>query len=227
MTESVLAQIAEAEKFKQEGNAKFKEQNFQKALAAYWKVFTHVNGLTLPGQKSEADSYAGMLGRSTTGNQVPADKVEDVKRLTQSTHLNMAACYLKQSKHQKCIDACTKALEHGPISKAFFRRGQANLELRNLDEAKSDFEKARELEPNDATIVAELRRLQVAFKQHEQKEKAKFKGMFDKISKEKMEEEEEEVEDPTKQGEAPVAEVGSTETSSTFDNPQQCEPTAS
>merc|ERR1712048_994666 len=104
----------------------------------------------------------------------------------------MAACYLKLAKHQKCIDSCTKALDHGQISKAYFRRGQANLHLGNLDEAKYDFEKARELEPNDAAITTELRRLQAAFKQHEQKEKAKFKGMFDKMSKEKTEEEAEE-----------------------------------
>ena len=35
-----------------------------------------------------------MMGKSA-GSQVPADKVEGVKRLKQSTHLNMAACYLK------------------------------------------------------------------------------------------------------------------------------------
>merc|ERR1719401_170322 len=118
------------------------------------------------------------------GSTVPEEKVEDVKRLKQTTHTNMAVCYLKLGKHQKCIDACTKALEGGKISKAYFRRGQANLELRNLDEAKADFEKARELEPDNQAIVAELRRLQAAFKQHDAKEKKKFANMFDKMAKE-------------------------------------------
>ena len=42
----------------------------------------------------------------------------------------MAACYLKLEEHQKCVDACAKALELGSSAKAHFRRGQAYLELR-------------------------------------------------------------------------------------------------
>merc|ERR1712217_695954 len=124
------------------------------------------------------------MGMGRSGNQVPTDRVEDVKRLKQSTHLNMAACYLKLNEHQKCVNSCSKALETGPLSKAFFRRGQANLEMRNLDEAKDDFEQARKLEPNDAAIEKELRRLQQAFKQHDAKEKKKFAGMFSKMAEE-------------------------------------------
>merc|ERR1711865_626868 len=161
--ETVADQILKAEQFKQDGN-----------------------GLSMPGEKNEAAAYGEMMGKSASAStQVPVDRVEDVKRLKQSTHLNMAACYLKVGKHQKCIDACTAALAFGAISKAFFRRGQANLELRNLDEAKSDFESARQLEPGDAAITAELRRLQAAFKQHADKEKKKFANMFDKMAKEK------------------------------------------
>ena len=49
---------------------------------------------------------------------MPNEKLEEVKKLKQSTHLNMAACYLKLGEHRKCIDACTKALSTSPISKA-------------------------------------------------------------------------------------------------------------
>ena len=44
---------------------------------------------------------------------------------------------------------------------AYFRRGQAHLELRSLDEAKEDFERARELEP-DPAIDKELKRQDMA-----------------------------------------------------------------
>ncbi|CAK9015435.1 unnamed protein product [Durusdinium trenchii] len=46
--------------------------------------------------------------------------------------------------------------------------GQAHLELRSLDEAKEDFERARELEP-DPAIDKELKRLRQAFSQHDAK----------------------------------------------------------
>eukprot|EP00440_Ansanella_granifera_P010482 gb/GFBE01011369.1/.p1 GENE.gb/GFBE01011369.1/~~gb/GFBE01011369.1/.p1 ORF type:complete len:214 (+),score=63.93 gb/GFBE01011369.1/:1-642(+) len=194
MSTDVLGQIKEAETYKQQGNARFKEQNFRGALGSYHKVFCYVNGLQLPGEKSEASQYAEMMGRSASGPSVPPEKVEEVRKLKQSTHLNMAACYLKVGEHKKCIDACSKALAAGPLSKAFFRRGQAHLELRNLDEAKMDFEQARALEPNDPAIEKELRRLKAAFSQHDAKEKKRYAKMFSKMKEETKDEAEEQPE---------------------------------
>merc|ERR1712232_532191 len=178
------AQLEQAEQYKQDGNAHFKEGNYKRALGNYHKVFCYVNGLQVPGEKSEASSYTDMMGKSA-GSQVPDDKVESVKRLKQSTHLNMAACYLKTQEHQKCVDACTKALAAAsPVTKAYFRRGQANLELRNLDEAKDDFEHVKKLEPDNKEVEKELRRLKQAFAQYEAKEKKKYAKMFSKMEKE-------------------------------------------
>mmetsp|Transcript_84547 Transcript_84547/g.147138 ORF Transcript_84547/g.147138 Transcript_84547/m.147138 type:complete len:216 (-) Transcript_84547:61-708(-) len=204
MAESVLEQIKQADFYKAEGNSRFKEGNFQKALGSYHKVFCYVNGLSIPGEKSEASSYVDMMGRSNSANMVPADRVDDVKRLKQSTSVNMAACYLKLLKYEKCVHSCTKALENGPLAKAYFRRGQAHMQLKNLDEAKADFEQARKLEPNDQAVVQELKRLQQAFKQHDAKEKKKFANMFDKMAKESK------AEEPT-QAEKDIAEVSGTE----------------
>merc|ERR1712087_744950 len=160
----------------------FKDQDYKKALGNYHKVFCYVNGLSVPGEKTEASAYGDMMGKSNS-SQVPPEKVEDLKKLKQSTHLNMAACYLKTSQPQKCINSCTKALADGDNTKALVRRGQAYLELRNLDEAKADFERAKALEPSNPAIEQELKRLKVAFKQHDQKEKERYKNMFSKMSK--------------------------------------------
>merc|ERR1711957_658069 len=121
---------------------------------------------------------------TSTGSQVPQESVEEVQQLKLSTRLNMGACYRKTGQHAKCVDVCGKALEISESSKAYFRRAQANLELRALDEAKRDFEKAREMEPNDLAIVQELKRLKAAFQQHEAKEKKKFAKMFNKMAEE-------------------------------------------
>ncbi|CAJ1426948.1 unnamed protein product [Effrenium voratum] len=53
---------SEAEAFKQEGNKRFKEQNFRGALGSYHKVFCYVNGLQVPGERNEATQYAEMMG---------------------------------------------------------------------------------------------------------------------------------------------------------------------
>ncbi|CAK0807752.1 unnamed protein product [Prorocentrum cordatum] len=187
---SPLELLKEAQEFKQQGNARFKEGEWRKALGSYHKVFCYINGLSLPGQKSEAASYGEMMGRSTSASQVPAEHVEEFKQLQLSTNLNMAACYLKIAEYQKCQTACGKALAvSGDSSKAYFRRGQANLELRDLDAARTDFEQARALAPEDPAVEKELKRLKVAFQRHEKQEKARFAKMFDKMAKDSRDDE--------------------------------------
>jgi len=187
MAEGVVLQIKEAEQYKQQGNAFFKDGNYKRALGSYHKVFCYLNGLQMPGEQSEASGYAQMVGQSSAATQVPPHAVEEVNALKSSSHLNMAACYLKTNSYAKCVDVCGKALQLERTSKAFFRRGQANLELRNLDEAKADFEEAQALEPENKAIVAELRRLKAAFAQHEAKEKKKFSKMFSKMAEDREE----------------------------------------
>mmetsp|Transcript_29125 Transcript_29125/g.53139 ORF Transcript_29125/g.53139 Transcript_29125/m.53139 type:complete len:210 (+) Transcript_29125:75-704(+) len=173
----VLAQVQEAEGHKQRGNDFVKEKEYKKALGAYHKVFLYVNYLQLPGEKNEASSYADLMGKNGQP-QVPAELVEDVKRLKQSTSLNMALCYLKTTQYQKCVDACTKALAGIQSSKAYFRRGEAQLELGNLDEARQDLETAHGLEPESREIAALMQRLKKAEAQQHAKEKKCFAKMF-------------------------------------------------
>mmetsp|Transcript_18366 Transcript_18366/g.41533 ORF Transcript_18366/g.41533 Transcript_18366/m.41533 type:complete len:214 (+) Transcript_18366:98-739(+) len=187
MAEDIIAQLDQAEAFKQQGNAFFKEGNFKRALGNYHKVFCYVNGLQMPGESNQVASCAQMMGRSVTGGQVPKERVEEVKRLKQSTHLNMAACYLKMGAHQKCVESCSKALADGDLPKAYFRRGQAHLELRNLDEAKEDLQKTLALEPDDKATEQQLKRLKQAYAQHDAKEKKRFARMFSKMAEQEPE----------------------------------------
>lgn len=174
-------QLKQAETHKDEGNQYFKDGNYKKALGAYHKVFCYVNGLQIPNAASSAEDGNSVSSRAAPPNgQVPKEKVEDLRKLKQSSRLNMAACYLKLEEHQKAVDACTKALELGSSPKAYFRRGQAYLELRNLAGARNDLTKANELTPNDPAIVAELRKLRTALGQANPKERASYAKMFEK-----------------------------------------------
>lgn len=182
---AVAEQLRQAEAYKEEGNTWFKEGNYKKALGAYHKVFCYVNGLQAAPERASSDSKedgASPSQSSTAANQIPKERADDVKKLKQSSRLNMAFCYLKLGEHQKCVDACSKALELGSSSKAYFRRGQAFLELRNMAGAKADLERARELTPNDSAIVAELRKLRSAYSKADPKEKKNFAKMFETAS---------------------------------------------
>mmetsp|Transcript_10381 Transcript_10381/g.24999 ORF Transcript_10381/g.24999 Transcript_10381/m.24999 type:complete len:344 (+) Transcript_10381:32-1063(+) len=176
MVEDLLKQ---AETFKEEGNRLHKEGDYRRALGAYHKVFCFVNGLVPPpaGQKDTQDVQAG-------SNQIPRDRVEEVNKLKQATRLNMAACYLKVKDFQKCVNACTAALELGAQAKAYFRRAQAYVELRNLSDAASDLERARALAPEDASILAQLRQVRRSMKQGDEEERQRYAGMFFKTEAE-------------------------------------------
>lgn len=131
---AAVEQLGEAEKLKAEGNRQHQEGNYKKALGAYHKVFCFINGLVPPPANQDLVSLSS--------NQIPPEKVNEVRRLKETTRLNMAACYLKLGEHQKCVDACNQALELGQNPKAYFRRAQAYLELRNFSAASSDLDRA-------------------------------------------------------------------------------------
>lgn len=157
---SAVDQIEKAEGYKEEGNRLYAAGSHQQALVPYHKVFCYLDGLQPAPESCGRD---GAAGQNFNTSYIPRDRIAAVKQLKQTTRLNMAACYLKIGKHQKCVEACNKALEFGETVKAYFRRGQAYAELRNFAGAISDLERARVLAPKDAAVVSELRKVKIAF----------------------------------------------------------------
>eukprot|EP00929_Paragymnodinium_shiwhaense_P102253 TRINITY_DN65443_c0_g1_i1.p1 TRINITY_DN65443_c0_g1~~TRINITY_DN65443_c0_g1_i1.p1 ORF type:complete len:417 (-),score=94.17 TRINITY_DN65443_c0_g1_i1:51-1301(-) len=182
---SALEQIQQAESFKGEGNRHHGAGDWKRALGAYHKVFCYLNGLQPPppelraggSSSSTAKPDAGYsAGQSTT--QIPKEKVDDVQKLKQTTRLNMAACYLKLEENQKCVDACNKALEQGECVKAYFRRAQAQAELRNFSGALGDLERAKTLAPDDSAVTNEIRKVRQAMQGGNRQEKQQAARML-------------------------------------------------
>eukprot|EP00927_Polykrikos_kofoidii_P029642 TRINITY_DN25607_c0_g1_i1.p1 TRINITY_DN25607_c0_g1~~TRINITY_DN25607_c0_g1_i1.p1 ORF type:complete len:368 (+),score=81.66 TRINITY_DN25607_c0_g1_i1:144-1247(+) len=171
----VLGQIQQAQTHKEDGNRYFAAGDYKKALGAYHKVFCYLNGLQAPNDNSGS---APPVTPSPNSLVIPKGSWGDVKQLKQSTHLNMAACYLKVEQYQKCVDVCGKALQQGDNPKAFFRRAQAFLELRNFSGATSDLEKARALAPSDRAIVVEMHKVRAAMSTGDSNEKRTAAKMF-------------------------------------------------
>jgi len=174
-----VEKLHQAEAYKEEGNKLYKEGAYKRALGAYHKVFCYVNGLQVPGNErvDGLDATAAVDG-SVNRNRLPKESVEDLRKLKQSTRLNMAACYLKVGEFQKCVDACTTALTFGESSKAHFRRAQAQAELRNFSGAKADLERAQELAPDDRAIQLEMRKIRAEFLRADDQEKKRCAKML-------------------------------------------------
>ncbi len=76
-------------------------------------------------------------------------------------------------------------MDYQKNSKAFFRRGKAQLELKNIDESLEDLQKAAELEPLNASITTEISKAKKELDKLNEKQKVVYSGMFSKLKQDK------------------------------------------
>lgn len=109
---------------------------------------------------------------------------EEMKSLLLTSNLNLALCYLKVNEHLEAKSSATAAIEIDPSNeKAYFRRGQALINLGDAEIAVHDFKKVLELEPNNKAAQNQLAICQKVLKEQLQKEKKIYANMFDKFAK--------------------------------------------
>lgn len=136
--------------FKDKGNDYFKKQLFDLAAIMYERMLFNLEH-----------------------NYVFFD--EDAQRqaeLMLSARLNLAQVCLKQKKYTKVREYCDKALRLDKNNlKGYYRRGMANFELKNFQDAKQDFEKVLELDPTvkDAMRQTELCDKKIISSQNEER----------------------------------------------------------
>jgi len=174
------------EKVKAEGNELFKNGKFERASKKYKKAVGYI------------DSDYSMTD----------EQKAKAKTLKSPCYLNLAACKLKSKQWKDAIENCNKALEQEPNNaKALFRRGQAYNELDEWESSKNDLTLALKNAPKSAEIKKELDKLQRKIKSHNDREKKRFKNMFQRMSaleeKEIKEKQEEAAQNETKK-EVPV-----------------------
>lgn len=110
--------------------------------------------------------------------------MEDIQSLKLSANLNLSLCYLKLGNNYEACSAATNAIEIDPKNeKAYFRQGQASLNLGEPAVASKQFSEVLRLQPNNQAAKAQLAVCNKMLNEQLQKEKKIYANMFDKFAK--------------------------------------------
>ena len=68
------------------------------------------------------------------------EKEESRRAMLQAGRMNLSMCLLKSGEWIDARDLCEKVISENPgVAKAFFRRGEAQIQLNDLEAAEADF----------------------------------------------------------------------------------------
>lgn len=115
------------------------------------------------------------------------EKEEERKVLLQAGRLNLAMCKLKGGEWIEARDLCSKVLDEntgaeGGKAKAFFRRGEAQIQLKDYALARDDFRQCLELDPENKAAKNKVTVCNQLIKSQKDKEKRMYAKMFDKFA---------------------------------------------
>ncbi|KAK3871989.1 hypothetical protein Pcinc_022894 [Petrolisthes cinctipes] len=158
-----LVQVVED--IKESGNLAFKKQEVKTAIAKYQKSLLYINHMK--------EQWG------TKRDDISDNETSSLNKIAVSCLLNHALCSSKLGWYDKAINDCNKALELDDKNpKAYFRRGQAYNLINDIEAAKEDLHRARDLEPSDKGILKELESVTKKIKVQREKEKKIYAKLF-------------------------------------------------
>lgn len=106
-------------------------------------------------------------------------KLQPLHRCYMITCLNIAAVELKLANFSNAKYSCNEVLRGEPRNaKALYRRGQAEIGLKNYDEAVRDLKTAHQLLPNNKNVLSEFQRAKEHWKDYHKLQKRVYKNLF-------------------------------------------------
>lgn len=116
--------------------------------------------------------------------QQPEEFAEKFENMFFAGQLNCSLVNLKLNETAECIKNCEKVLDKNPKHvKALYRKAQSLQQRKDYDEAISVYQKVCGLDPESKASVQQIAVCKQALVQLNAKERKRFAGMFDKMSK--------------------------------------------
>jgi peptidyl-prolyl isomerase D len=147
------------------GNAAFKNTNLGLAVKKYQKALRYLHEYPAPVDGDPSDLFPKLCA------------------LKISVYTNCALVQNKMNLWTGAVESTTKALDIEGITdkdkaKAYFRRAQAKMSMRQEEDALSDLNQAIKFAPGDAAIVKELDAAKKRLAARKEKEKKAYKNAF-------------------------------------------------
>lgn len=120
------------------------------------------------------------------GGSITNGNANEVKNILQPLHrcymitcLNVAAVELKMANFSNAKYSCNEVLRGEPRNaKALYRRGQAEIGLKNYDEAIRDLKTAHRLLPNNKNVLDEFQRAKEKWMDYHKLQRRVYKNLF-------------------------------------------------
>lgn len=162
--------VSTAYSLKDEGNAQFKAKKYKDAIRCYYKSVLHIKGLMGPD-----DEYFLYSKKET---RISTAQAESIRELYSILFSNMSQCHLLLGNYKKAQDNADKALKLKETAKALYRRGVAELYLKDFDNALVDFKKCLEIDPSNGEIGSYIQKAEQGIKESEKDLGEKLKKAF-------------------------------------------------
>ncbi|XP_017478575.1 PREDICTED: peptidyl-prolyl cis-trans isomerase D isoform X1 [Rhagoletis zephyria] len=150
------------------GNHFFTQQKYCEARRKYRKANRYYNLLRTRFEKQEF-----------THLTVSDEDLKTLDAFSVLNQINMAAVDLKLEKYDSAKYACTEALRlDEACGKAYYRRGQANIALKEYESAITDLNQANERMPGNKSILYELSRAKKLLSNYNRSQMNALKNLF-------------------------------------------------
>ncbi|XP_078369415.1 peptidyl-prolyl cis-trans isomerase D-like [Oculina patagonica] len=166
-----------AEKIKSIGNEQFKKQNYTVAEKKYSKTLRYLNHA----DDSDGETSSESEDEKDKSEKEKKEKIyeEKIKTLSISCYLNRAACKIKLGDNAGAVADCNEVLDVDENNiKALYRKGQANTNMKDFEQAKLDLQAAAKLAPDDKSIKSESARLKKLIEEKRNKDKQIYSKLF-------------------------------------------------
>lgn len=149
------------DELREKGNLCYKQKNIPEAENNYAKAIAMVEQLMLKEKPYDTEWF-------------------DLAKYKVPLLLNYSQCKLMDKDYYTVIEHCTEVLKHDPDNvKALFRRAKAHVGAWNPDEAKNDYSRAAELDPQlSVAVQKELNSLAEEIRLHDIEDKLKYQNIF-------------------------------------------------